>query len=152
MSISRLVPLREAESALLEEMRDEGRSVRTGELVERSIKHFSVKLTPSELQRRTPSGTFWWPGRFRYDLDRLKKKGEAIRPAKGYWKITELGCRRLTGPKLFDSKKEFLDLAEEVIQAIKAGEVTAIIQLNGAGFTVELGRHIKETQIVLRKP
>lgn len=38
---------------------------------------------------------------------------------------------------------------EEVIKAIKAGEVTATIRTKKDGFTLELGKHIKETQIVL---
>lgn len=95
MSISQLVPIKEAETALLDELQNEGGSVKTRVLVRRSIKRFPTELTPSELQRKTPSGTLWWPGRFRYDLNRLKKKGETYRPAKGYWEITELGSRRL---------------------------------------------------------
>ena len=95
MSISQLVPIKEAETTLLDELHNEGGPVKTGILVKRSIKRFPAKLTPSELRRKTPSGTPWWPGRFRYDLNRLKKKGETYSPIKGHWEITGLGCLRL---------------------------------------------------------
>jgi len=95
MSISQLVPLREAELALLRELKNEGKPVKTKELVKRVISQFPSELTPLELKRRTPSGTFWWGGRLRYDLNRLKKKGEARRPVKGCWEITALGSQIL---------------------------------------------------------
>ena len=51
-------------------------------------------------------------------------------------------------PKLTDLEQEVLDWTEDVIKSIRAGEVAAIIRMNKAGFTVELGEHIKETKIV----
>ncbi len=152
-----LISRKEAEKVLLEELRKEGRPIKTGELIRRVIQRFPV-ITPSALKRRTPTGTKFWPGSFRFVLDLLKKKGEAVSPAKGYWEITKLGIQRLTEPiqsphrqelKLSFLEKELLDWAEEVIKSMKAGEVPGIIRTRKYGFTVELGEHIKETQIVL---
>jgi len=98
MSISQLVPRQEAEMALLEELRKEGRLSRTGKSVGETIKRFP-QLTPAELQRQTPSGTIFWPGRFRFDLDHLKKRGYATNPVKGFWEITDRGIERLNGPQ-----------------------------------------------------
>lgn len=160
MSISQLVPLKEAEIALLEELQSEGKAVMTGELVRRSIKHFP-QLTPSELQRRTPSGSLWWPGRFRFDLNRLKKKGEVRSPVKGCWEITNIGIQRLSSPiqpperevvKLSKAKRQLLDCLVETVEAVKAGEIPAIVYSKNGEYTVKLGRHIKETKIVVGKP
>jgi len=96
MSTSQLVPRQEAKRALLEELRKESRLSKTGRCVEEAIKHFP-QLTPAELQRRTPSGTLFWPGRFRFDLDHLKKRGYASNPVKGYWEITDSGIQGLSG-------------------------------------------------------
>jgi restriction endonuclease Mrr len=96
VSISRLIPRQEAEMALLEELRKEGKLSGTGKSVGEAIKHFP-QLTPAELQRRTPSGTIFWPGRFRFDLDHLKKRGYATNPVKGFWEITDLGTEQLKG-------------------------------------------------------
>ena len=98
MSISQLAPRDEAELALLEEMQKEGKPVKTGELVGRAIRHFSG-LTLAELQRRTPSGTVFWPGRFRFDLDHLKKRGHAANPVKGFWEMTDWRVERLNGSR-----------------------------------------------------
>jgi restriction endonuclease Mrr len=95
MSISQLVPRQEAEMALIEELRKESRVSKTGKCVGEAINHFP-QLTPAELQRRTPSGTLFWPGRFRFDLDHLKKRGYATNPVKGYWEITDTGIQRLS--------------------------------------------------------
>lgn len=40
-----------------------------------------------------------------------------------------------------------INWAQEVIEAIKAGEIHGIIRLKKNGFEVEIGEHIKETQI-----
>ena len=96
MSISQLAPRDEAQLALLDEMQKEGKPVKTGESVARAIKHFP-QLTPTELRRRTPSGTIFWTGRFRFDLDHLKKRGYATNRVKGFWEITDLGTKRFKG-------------------------------------------------------
>ena len=159
MSISQLVPLKEAETALLQESLSEGKVIKTGELVCRAFKHFP-QLTPSELQRRTPSGTLFWPGRFRYDLDRLKKKGEAINPVKGFWEITSLGIQRLTGSskpsvqqvqKLSKSERKVMDLIVESVKAIKDGEVPATVIMKEGEFTIKLGEDIKQTKVLITK-
>ena len=157
MAISSLVPWREAERVLLEELQKECRPIKTGELTRRAIARFPT-LTPEELQRRTPSGAKWWPGYFRFVLNLLRKKGEARRPAKGYWETTKPGGQRLAAseqlprplePKLSVHERELLDLFQEILQSIKKGEITAIITTKRDGFIVELGEHIKETMIVL---
>jgi len=88
VSISGLVPGGNREAALLEEIEKESGRAETGVLVDRAIGRFLDKLTPLELARTTPSGTLWWPGRFRFDLDALKKKGKVRRPEKGCWELT----------------------------------------------------------------
>ena len=93
MSISQLAPREEAQLALLDEMQKEGKPIRTGESVTRAIKHFP-QLTPTELQRRTPSGTIFWTGGVVFDLDHLKKRGHATNLVRGFWEITELGTKR----------------------------------------------------------
>lgn len=159
MSISQLVPSKDAELALLEESQSEGRAIKTGELVKRSIKHFP-QLTPSELQRRTPSGSPWWPGRFRFDLNRLKKRGEMRSPTKGYWEITSPGIQRLTGSsqpsaqqvqKLSRSERKVPDLIIETAKAIKKGEIPARITIGKGSFTVKFGKDIKKTEIAVTK-
>lgn len=160
MSISQLVPLKEAEIALLEELQRERKAIKTGELMRRVVKHF-LQLTPSELQRRTPSGSLWWPGRFRFDLDRLKKKGEVRSPVKGCWEITNVGIQRLSNPvkpperdvvTLSKAQRYLLDCLVETVEAVKAGEIPATVYSKDGEYTVKLGRHIKETKIVVGKP
>ncbi len=159
MSISKLVPLEEAEMALLEESQREGKAIKTGELVKRAIKHFP-QLTLSELQRRTPSGFSWWPGRFRFDLDRLKKRGEMSSATKAYWEITNLGIQRLAGPgqpsakqiqNLSKSDKKVLDLIVETAKAVKKEEVPARITMGKGVFTIKLGKDIKKTKVLVAK-
>lgn len=159
MSISQLVPLEEAEMALLEESQSEGKAIKTGELVKRAIKHFP-QLTSSELQRRTPSGFSWWPGRFRFDLDRLKKKDEMRSPSKGYWEITSPGIQRLAGSSqpsiqkvqnLSKSDKKVLDLIVETAKAVKKEEIPAIIAMGKGVFTIKLGKDIKKTKVLMTK-
>lgn len=156
MSTSSLVPREEREIALLEEMQGQRKPIKTGELVKRAISRFPDRLTPSELQKRTPSGFPWWSGRFRFDLDALRKKGEAMRPTKGYWEITSPGVQRLNAQPsqeqhagLTKSELKLLDWTKEVMDAIETGEIPAIVRTQKGGFTVELGKHIKETQIVV---
>lgn len=160
MSISQLVPLKEAEIALLEELQREGKTIETGELVRRVIKRFP-QLTPSELQRRTPSGSLWWPGRFRFDLDRLRKQGEVRSPVKGCWEVTNVVIQRLNSPvkslerevvKLPKAQRHLLDCLVETVEAVKAGEIPATVYSKDGEYTVKLGRHIKETKIVVGKP
>jgi restriction endonuclease Mrr len=84
--------------ALLQELSKGDEPIETGTAVEKAIGHFP-QLTSAELKRRTPSGTLFWPGRFRFDLDHLKKQGYAANPSRGFWEITNLGIQRLNGSK-----------------------------------------------------
>jgi hypothetical protein len=155
MSISQLVPREDAELALLEEMQKEGKPIKTSELVARAIKHFP-QLTPAELQRRTPSGTMFWPGKFRFYLDDLKKTGQASNRVKGYWEITSMGRQRLAkpaspptrpDPRMAKSLKEALSIISETVKAIKRDEVKAIIRIKDNEMTIRLGKEITETTL-----
>lgn len=46
-------------------------------------------------------------------------------------------------------EKETFEWTIEVIEAIRDGEVDGIIRINKKGFYVEIGKHIKKTQIVV---
>jgi len=46
-------------------------------------------------------------------------------------------------------EKETFAWTIEVIEAIRDGEVDGIIRINKKGFSVEIGEHIKETQVTL---
>ena len=87
MSISELVPIKQAEEAILDELDRAGRPIKTSELVTRTIKRFP-QLTRAELRRTTPCGSNWWRGRIRFDLDRLKKRGEVVNVSPAYWAIS----------------------------------------------------------------
>jgi restriction endonuclease Mrr len=155
MSISQLVPREDAELALHEEMWKEGKPIKTSELVARAIKHFP-QPTPAELQRRTPSGTLFWPGRFRFDLNNLKKKGQASSPMRGYWEITSSGIQRLTGKSqspthllqsLAATDKKIIKLLYDTARAIQRGEVAAEITMKEGEFTIKIGKDIRHTTV-----
>ena len=55
-----------------------------------------------------------------------------------------LSSRGLTGPE-----KGIFAWAREVLDSIEIDEVQGIIQTTRSGFTVEIGEHIKQTQIVV---
>lgn len=46
-------------------------------------------------------------------------------------------------------EKETFAWALEVIEAIRNGEIEGIIRINKKGFVVEIGEHVRETQIVV---
>ena len=46
-------------------------------------------------------------------------------------------------------EKETFTWALEVIEAIRDGEIEGIIRINKKGFSVEIGKHVRETQVVL---
>ncbi len=155
MSISQLAPRGDAELALLEEMQGEGKPIKTGELAARAMKRFP-ELTTTELKRRTPSGTLFWPGRFRFDLNNLKKKGQAANPVRGHWEITGLGIQRLAGESpapgrylqgLSTTQRKVVQLLLDTVTAVKRGEVAARIRMKESGFTIKLGKHIKQTTV-----
>jgi hypothetical protein len=47
-------------------------------------------------------------------------------------------------------QNETFGWAHEVLDAIKDGEIYGLIKVNKNGFNVEIGEHVKETQIVLK--
>ena len=64
----------------------------------------------------------------------------------------ENGKMRIALSKNFSKPdKGALDWAKEVLEAIGDREVHGTIRMNKNGFTVEIGEHIKETQIILGK-
>jgi hypothetical protein len=54
--------------------------------------------------------------------------------------------------KLSKAKRQLLDCLVETVEAVKAGEIPAIVYSENGEYTVKLGRHIKETKIVVGKP
>lgn len=155
MSISQLAPRDKVEIVQLREMQLEGKRIETGELFSRTVKYFP-KLTSVELQRRTPSETLFWPGRFRFDLNSLKRKGQAVNPVRGYWQITTSGTQRLASanappakpaPKLTHNIKEAADLLFDTAKYIKKKEIPATIIVGKNEMTIRLGKNIKRTTV-----
>jgi restriction endonuclease Mrr len=157
MSISGLISIKEREDALIEEAQKEGKPIKTSDLLDRVLKRFS-QLTLLELQRRTPSGSLWWRGCFRFDLDRLKKKGMMRNPAKGYWKVTSPGNQTVSNlsfsasnSKIPNLKKETCALVQKVTRSIGKDQVKGRITVGSGKLIVEIGDHIKETEILSLK-
>jgi hypothetical protein len=144
VAISSAVPIREREEALQDELRSEGKPMKTGELTKRVLSKFVVKLSPAELARVTPSGYPWWTGCLRLDLNRLLKKGKVRRPSKGYWEIVN-GNINQAKPKLDKLTRRSISLLEEVLRAAKSGEVPIEMTIKDGEFTVRIGKDIKET-------
>ncbi len=141
MSISSLIPISEREEALLDELRQEGKPLKTRILVERVFHRFPHKLTPTELGRKTQSGYPWWPGCFRLDLNRLKKRGKVRRPSEGYWEIVD-DSSNPTKPKLDKFSRRALNILEEVIRGAKSGDVPVSITIKGNEFMIKVGQNI----------
>ncbi len=60
------------------------------------------------------------------------------------------GTMRISLSRSFSRpEKETFDWALEVIEAIRDGEIHGVIRLNGSGFSVEIGDHIKKTEVVV---
>ena len=141
MSISSLIPISDREEALLDELRKEGEPLKTGILIERVFHKFPHKLTLAELGRKTRSGYPWWPGCFRLDLNRLKKRGKVRRLSEGYWEIVNDGSNP-TKPKLDKFTRRALNILEEVIRGAKSGNVPVSITIKDNEFTIRLGENI----------
>ncbi len=144
MSISGIVPIRDREEALQEELRNEGKPMKTRVLTKRVLNRFASKLTPAELDRVTPSGYPWWPGCIRLDLDRLQKKGKVRSPGKGYWEIDDDNISESTKRKLDKLTRRSLNLLDEAVRSAKSGEVPVSISIKGGEFTLKLGKQIKK--------
>ena len=140
MSISSLIPISEREDALLDELRKEGKPLKTGILVERVFRRFPHKLTPNERGRKTQSGYPWWPGCFRLDLNRLKKRGKVRRPSEGYWEIVD-DSSNPTKPKLDKFSRRAISILEEVIRGAKSGDVPVSITIKGNEFMIKVGQN-----------
>lgn len=74
---------------------------------------------------------------------RAVKAGDEITLSKENDTINISLSRSLSKPE-----NETFDWAHEVIDAIKNGEIDGILRINGKGFSVEIGEHVKETQII----
>lgn len=144
MSISSLIPISDREEALVDELRKEGEPLKTGILIERVFRRFPNELTPAELGRKTPSGYPWWPGCFRLDLNRLKKRGKVRRPSEGYWEIVD-DSNNPTKPKLDKFTRRALNILDEVVRGAKSGDVPVSITMRDGEFTLRLGENIKQT-------
>ncbi len=60
------------------------------------------------------------------------------------------GTMRISLSRSFSRpEKETFTWALEVIEAIRDGEVDGIIRINKGGFSVEIGEHVRVTQIVI---
>ncbi len=142
MSISSVIPIREREKALLEELRLEGKPVRTGVLTERVLSRLG--LTPAERRRTTPSGFPWWPGCLRFDLNRLREQGKVRRPSKGYWEIVS-DDGNSPGPGKFSRRA--LNILAELVRDAKSGDVPVSITMRQGEFIIRFGESIKQTSI-----
>lgn len=139
MSISSIVPIRDREEALQDELRKEGKPVETGILTKRVLSRFPSQLTPAELDRVTPSGYPWWPGCIRLDLNRLQKKGKVRSPGKGFWEINSDGISESTKNKLDKINRQSLSLLSEAVKSAKSG-VPFSISIKGSEFILKLGK------------
>ena len=72
-----------------------------------------------------------------------------VKPGDEVTFFKENGRLRIVLSKNFpEPTKLGIDWALEVIEAIRDGDVFGIIRLNKNGYTVEIGNHIKETQVI----
>jgi hypothetical protein len=150
MSISSIIPISEREEALLDELRKEGKPLKTGILIKRVFRRFPLKLTRAELGRKTRSGYPWWSGCFRLDLNRLKKKGKVKRPSDGFWEIVDDSTKSIK-PKPDKFTRRALNILEEIIRGAKSGEVPVSITMGDGEFKLKLGENIKHTTLELAK-
>lgn len=149
MSISGVIPIRDREKAILEELRKEAKPIKTGILTARALT--KLGLSPVEIKRKTPGGYPWWTGCIRLDLDRMRKHGEVRRPTKGYWEIVNSNEQSSSKPYPDKYSKRALNILAEIIRNVKSGEVPALITMKGGEFTVKIGENIKETVIQVGK-
>ena len=142
MTISNAIPIREREKGLLEELRREGKPVRTGVLTERVLSRLG--LTPAERRRTTPSGFPWWPGCLRFDLNRLREQGKVRRPSKGYWEIVNDDGN---SPRLDKFSRRALNILGELVRDAKSGDVPVSITMKQGEFIIRFGESVKQTSI-----
>ena len=140
MSISSIVPIRDREEALQDELRRAGKPMKTRVLTKRVLSRFASKLSPAELDRVTPSGYPWWPGCIRLDLNRLQRKGKVRSRSKGYWEVDNDGISESTQSKLDKLNRQSLSLLGEALKSAKSGDVPFSISIKGGEFIFRLGQ------------
>jgi len=149
MTISSAIPIRDREKALLDELRREGKPIRTGVLSERVLKRLGI--TPAERRRKTPSGYPWWPGCIRFDLHRLREQGKVRRQSKGYWEI--VGGNGNVSTKLVPDKfsRRELNILSDLIRDAKSGDIPVLITMKDGEITIKFGESIKQTSIEIAR-
>jgi len=143
MSISGVIPIRDRERAVQDELRREGKPIKTGELTKRVLARFTPKLAPAELARVTPLGYEWWPGCIRLDLNRLQKKGKVRRHGWGYWEIVNKNTKGSTALTLERIARQQLNSLEEIVRKLKSEDIPFSITINNSEITLKLGETIK---------
>jgi hypothetical protein len=146
MSISSIVPIRDREEAIQDELKNEGKPMKTRVLTKRVLSRFASKLTPAELDRVTPSGYPWWPGCIRLDLNRLQNKGIVRSPNKGYWEIDDNNIGESTKRKLDKLNRQGLNLLAEALRGAKSGQFPFSIKIKDGEFTLRLEKDDKKTR------
>jgi len=77
------------------------------------------------------------------------KQHRAVKPGDEVTLYKENGKMRISLSRYFSKpEKEIFNWAQEVIEAIRGGEIEGIIRLNKDGFCVEIGDHVKKTEII----
>jgi hypothetical protein len=145
MSISGTVPIRNREKTIIQELKKEGKPVKTGELTKRVLARLG--LSAAERNRTTPGGYPWWSGCIRFDLDRMRKHGEVRRPTKGYWEIISGNGKTSPNPGPDKYSRRALNILADIVRSVKSGEVQALITMKDGEFTVKIGEDIKKTSI-----
>jgi hypothetical protein len=78
------------------------------------------------------------------------RQHKTVKPGDEVTFFKQNGTMRLSLSRTFSRpEKETFDWALEVIEAIRDGEIHGVIRLNGKGFDVEIGDHIKKTEVVV---
>ena len=149
MTISSAIPIRAREKALLDELRREGKPIRTGVLIERVLKRLG--LTPAEWRRKTPSGYPWWPGCIRFDLNRLREQGKVCRQSKGYWQIAGGNGNVTTKPVPDKFSRRGLNILSDLIRDAKSGDIPVLITMRDGEITIKFGESIKQTLIEIAR-
>jgi len=77
------------------------------------------------------------------------KQHRAVKPGDEVTLYKENGKIRISLSRYFlKPEKEIFNWAQEVIEAIRGGEIEGIIRLHKDGFCVEIGNHVKKTEII----
>ena len=86
----------------------------------------------------------------RLRMARWFKQHRTIKPGDEVTFYRQNGTMRVSLSRSFSRpEKETYEWVQEVVEAIRDGEIHGIIRMNKDGFSVEIGEHVKETQVVL---